>query len=136
MHKLAARKFKNNLACLWTTIYSEITRNPIFSGKIFDPIVFSIFGWVKNWFSVKMELSNFTISFVNIWSTYDLHESRLPKMYVFVFVCELSIFCCAITRKRLHWSLWNFAWILLPYTWKTSLSANLVKNKFFIPLDS
>ena len=75
---------------------------------------FSNFDWVKPWIGLKNQLSNFAISFVYIWSTLKKKSSAenvcmFVCMCVCVCVCKLSIFCLAITRKRLHRSLWNSA---------------------------
>ena len=43
-------------------------------------------------------------------------------------VCVLSIFCRTITRKRLHWSLWNFLCIFV-YVSRTLLILAIICRK-------
>ena len=48
---------------------------------------------------------------------------------VCVCVCKLSIFCRAITWKRLHRSLWNFAWLFVYVFSRTLLILAMICRK-------
>ena len=59
-------------------------------------IAFSIFDWVKPWIGLKNQLSNFTISFVYIWSTLQ-KKSSAENVRMCVCACVCACVCVCVS---------------------------------------
>ena len=87
----------------------------------------------KALFPGKMKSSILIISLTHCTYIINIKIIRwFPKMSGCVFVW-FTFFCHPITRKRLHWSLWNFAWSIFVYIfWRTLLILVMIFRLFII----
>ena len=103
---------------------------------------FSIFDWLKALNRSQKSIVKFC-HFLCLYMIYI--EKKLSAENVCMCVClsvcvcvsvgKLSIFCHAITRKRLHRSLWNFAWLFGYVFWWTLLILAMICQKLsFLPI--